>query len=212
MIELLGRKEELHPDLVPYLQDNGGISGLFHPLVYNLFHTEHQNAIVNAQYTHKLQSLELALKNGDYNKFVFLHERPYRIGAFDTIQNQLKDSEYWELLADIYTDSENIWQNKALWKRLLASKRPQSDCFMGEEEREAFRALPQTLTLYRGHSAKNSIGWSYTLNKDKALWFATRFKRHTTHSTVKTLTLNKRLALGLKTCRGEDEIVLRRPK
>lgn len=201
----------LHPELVPYLQMNGGIPGLFHPLVYSIFHGDAMNEHINNLYLHKKARLEEALAEGKFPTYVFLHERPYRCEAFYKIQSQLEDRDYWDLLADVYTDSENVWQHKTIWKELLGSARLQSELFMDQSEREAFNSLPALVTVYRGYQkGKNAKGWSYTLDEEKALWFAKRFSG--TAPRVKTITVKKSLVLGLKTVRNEQEIVLRLPR
>lgn len=205
--------EPLHPDLTPWRGESNGIPGIFHPLVYSIFHADFQNAQINAAYLYKKERARTALKTEDYQTYVWLHERPYRLQAFSDIHNQLDHPTYWRLLGQIYTDSENIWQNKKLWKRLLEAKRPDSHHFMDDSEQEAFTLLPDTLTLYRGfHKGRNAIGWSYTLTESKALWFASRLSKDTSRALVKRITVTKQEALALKTCRDEDEIVLRKPR
>lgn len=211
---LLQKREELHPDLKPYLMTTGGryssIPCIQHPLVYSLFHTPEQNALINAQYESKLRLVKKAKRTKDFHSFVFLHERPYRLPAFAEIERTLPDLEYWALLSDIYTDSENIWQHKAKWMRYLASPRSHSEAFMNPAEQQHLASLPENLTVFRGYIPnKNSVGWSYSLNEDTAKWFATRFNRK---GKVKTLLIPKSIILAYKACREEHEIVLRRPR
>lgn len=208
-----GKIVPLHPDLVPWRSTSNGIEGIFHPLVYSVFHVDQLNEQTNRLYLQKKEQARLALKEGRFDHYIWLHEKPYRIHAFMDIHRNLKDPTYWRMLGDIYTESENIWQNKKAWAQFLASKRPHSQHFMDEAEQEAFAKLPDTLKLYRGfHQGKNAIGWSYTLTESKALWFATRLARNTTRALVKSITIPKSKALAFKTCRDEDEIVLRKPR
>lgn len=196
---------KLHPDLVPYLTPNG----LFHPLVYSPFHHEALNEHMNKFYEFKLQRIKEVLKRRDYNTYVFLHERPYRINAFVDIMTKLSDQDYWKLLALVYTDSENIWQHKDTLETLFASTRPHSEAFMTADERAVLASLPDPVTIHRGYVVGNNArSFSYTLDPDKAKWFANRFEA----GTVKTISVYKSDILGYKDCRSEQEIVLRRSR
>lgn len=194
---------KLHPDLVPYLEPNG----LFHPLVYSLFHNDALNEHMNKLYEFKLQKIKEVLKKRDYTAYVFLHERPYRLQAFTDIMQKLKDESYWKLLALVYTDSENLWEYKHVLGTLLGSLRSNSESFMNADERAVLAALPDTITVYRGHTDDNPHGYSYTLDQDTALWFARRFGDS---GAVKSIKVSKADILGYKDSRSEKEIVLRR--
>jgi hypothetical protein len=47
-----------------------------------------------------------ALKNKQFHKYVFLHERPYRFNAFVGIHNEMNTKEKYELLSEIWIDSD----------------------------------------------------------------------------------------------------------
>jgi hypothetical protein len=81
--EMFGEEEDLDPELEPYLETNElGWTMLRHPLVYSMFHHDRLNALVNKQLHAKLEELDKAIAERNYTKFVYLHERPYRIDAF----------------------------------------------------------------------------------------------------------------------------------
>jgi hypothetical protein len=79
--------EPLHSDLLPYLED--GVLGkqLRHPLVYQV--PLWANGHANAYYLQKKKAVAEALENKNYNSYVYLHERPYRLQAFSEIANEL---------------------------------------------------------------------------------------------------------------------------
>jgi hypothetical protein len=84
-----------------------------HPLVQQLpglVDPEHA-AILNHRYREKRQYVEKAIADRDWSTFIFLNERPYRIGAFMEIAHELSNKEYWPLVSEMWSDSENIWQN-----------------------------------------------------------------------------------------------------
>jgi len=172
--KVMASTEELHPDLQPYLEEGAIGLQLRHPLVYlvPLWSNGHANAL----YEHKVKGVKDALANNKYSSYIFLHERPYRLDAFTLIQSKLSDTQYWSLLSDIWTDTENQWQGLNKWKQLLSSNRPSRHYLMNEEEFNLLQSLPDEVTIYRGCQAGiNENGLSWTLNKKKAEFFANRF-------------------------------------
>lgn len=198
---------ELHPDLQEYYIVQNGIPMIKHPLVFSIFHTDIQNYIINQQYEWKKKSLKEAVKNKNWSSYLFLHERPYRFDAFISISDKLEQQPklYWELLGDIWVDSENIWQNKSRWKFLMETgPKKNREYFMSEEDREIFKNLPETLTVYRGY-VRNKSGFSYTLDEDKAKWFAKRFGKN--GKVVKRI-VNKDEIFAYKNDRNEQEVII----
>lgn len=200
--------EELHPDLEDYYDEDGvaGFPALRHPLVYSvpLF----SNGQANRIYELKLKQTREARLQKKYERWVFLHERPYRLEAFGEICHNLKDTEYWGILGSIWTDTENQWQNLLVWKGALSSTRPFRHYLMDEKEDQALRSLPEFVTVYRGCVEKlNENGLSWTLSKEKAQWFAGRFT-HKGEGKVLEKIVPKSEIIALFLGRNESEIVL----
>ena len=172
--KVMASAEELHPDLQPYVEDGAMGSQLRHPLVYlvPLWSNGHANAL----YEHKVKGVEDSLANNKYSSYIFLHERPYRLDAFILIQSKLSDTQYWSLLSEIWTDTENQWQGLNKWRQLLSSKRSARHYLMNEEEDNILRSLSDEVIIYRGcQKGLNENGLSWTLDKSKAEFFANRF-------------------------------------
>lgn len=200
---------ELHPDLQEYYIVQNGIPMIKHPLVFSIFHTDIQNYIINQQYEWKKTAIKKALKEKKWSSFIFIHERPYRLQAFTSVVDKIEKDpkEYWETLGEIWVDSENIWQNMDYWRFYLTTG-PEKDkeYFMSEEDRETFKNLPETITVYRGYvPRKNKGGFSYTLSKEKAEWFAKRFGKD---GKVIERTVNKKDIFAYKNDRNEQEIII----
>jgi hypothetical protein len=106
-----------------------------------------------------------------------LIQRPYRLDALLECQRLgATGSAYWELVGHVWTDSENVFQHIRKWKRVWSHNPALREFCMEEEEREALAALPDDLTVWRGTAHQRSIrGLSWTLDRDKAIWFAKRF-------------------------------------
>jgi hypothetical protein len=178
--------EPLHPDLVPHLVE-GSISPLIHhPLVISTMHHERLNKQVNRRYVTLKAELEKALADEKWGVYVFLHERPYRFDALMEIMDPSgfwdeggDGAEYWKLISDVWTDSENINQHFEGWCDLWASEMSGRELVMDEEERAALAALPDLITVWRGAGHPGAAeGLSWTLNKEKAAWFARRNTGH----------------------------------
>jgi len=201
--KVMASTEELHPDLQPYLEEGAIGLQLRHPLVYlvPLWGNGHANAL----YEHKVKGVKDALANNKYSSYIFLHERPYRLDAFTLIQSKLSDTQYWSLLSDIWTDTENQWQGLKKWKQLLSSNRPSRHYLMNEEEFNLLQSLPDEVTIYRGCQAGiNENGLSWTLNKKKAEFFAKRFSKE---GIILERKIPKSNIIAFLNGRGEFEVI-----
>jgi len=198
------RNELLHPDLEPYLEDGVLGAQIRHPLVYQV--PLISNGSVNAYYAQKKKAVEDALIAGAYGRFIFLHERPYRLKAFTAIADKLPDAKYWSLLSSIWTDTENGWQNIEQWRELFGSSRPSRNFLMDEDEQFAFDNLSEKFTVFRGcQEGINEDGISWTLKREKAQWFANRFQKD---GVVLEKVINKQHAVALFIGRNESEVVV----
>jgi hypothetical protein len=204
--KMMSSTEELHPELQPYFEENGamGFPMLRHPLVYQV--PFWSNGMANEQFRIKSNQVDEALRNGEFEKVVWLHERPYRVEAFIKIQNLLDDNTYWKLLGQIWTDTENGWANLKQWRELFGSKREKRMWLMDWDEQLAYESLADTVTVYRGcQPGLNEDGISWTLKRDKAEWFATRFSKE---GIVLEKQISKRDIIAVFTGRNEFEAVI----
>lgn len=214
---LFNTKEELNPELAIHLSQVGGYTMLRHPLVSCMIYTPEQNAIFNRALREKRKFCDEALAKGTakmLRRYVWMHERPYRFNAFLRVTHQLSDGEYWTMLGAIWTDSENIWQNRAGWSVFLKGGQRNlklRPLMMERAERTAFSALRDTLTIYRGGSTKSRTsartGMSWTLDRTKARWFATRLLPEGHRGLVYQRTVSKQDVVAYFLMRGEEEIV-----
>lgn len=202
---------DLHPELAAYLVKMDHFEALQHPLVYSVPYHPMMNNHHNQRYEMLKAGIADSLKQEKPFRYVFQHERPYRLNAIcDYIDKKnIKAGDYWELVGAVWSDSENIWQNLPIWRRLLRSERPSKFRFMDEDERKALKELPSQLTVYRGCvSGLNENGLSWTLDKDKATWFSARFQTKGQHPTVLTKTIRRRDVFAYLTGRNESEIII----
>lgn len=208
-------EEELDPALKPYVTtiNSLGWPALQHPLVYQVPYHEMENHRLNEYYRYKKEQCVKALDEGKYEKYIFLHERPYRLNAFDEVEHDLDDDQYWELLSGIWVDTENFWQNVDLWKYFWDASRPGREKVMDEDEKKIFDALPAEFVIYRGFTHEDAeTGLSWTLDKKKAQWFAKRFSSAERDAKnppkVASTKVSKDLIYAYLDSRGEKEIVV----
>lgn len=211
LTDLLERKEELNEELAPYLNDSGPFLALQHPLIYSVPHFSELNAIVNARYHMISQANADNLSKGDYIRYLLNHERPWRLDAFEKIQDKLSNKQYWETLSWIYIDCENIWQNYDVWNQLLFdTKRKGKSAFMNVNERRVFKSLPNLIKIYRGVSSNHKEGISWTTDKSKATWFPQRFSALRPDGAKLIIAhIHKSKVLAYLNSREESEIVCR---
>jgi len=204
LFEAIERQNEpLHPDLVPYYEEDS-FAMLRHPLIYQVpFFSGGQ---ANYQYEVKKKLVKEALDDKKYKSYVWLHERPYRLQAFGDIQEFLSNQEYWSLLASIWTDTENAWAHLDLWREFFSSDRANREWLMDWDEQMAYEGLGETVTVYRGYQpGLNKDGISWTVNREKAEWFATRFGKK---GKVLEKQVSKRDIIAVFTGRNEYEVVI----
>lgn len=204
--------DDLDGDLADYYEDGEylGIPAVRHPLVYWIGPINVD--MINAMYKQKLEATVRALDEGNYSQYIMLHERPYRLQAFLDVSDEMSNDDYWSILGDIWTDTENQWQNIDDWQMLLESDRPNRELIMTEDERSQLEKLPEVITIYRGYQrGKNDNGLSWTTDRSKADWFARRLAREDDDPAVAERQINKKDVVAFFSRRGENEIVLSRP-
>ncbi len=206
--DIFNKKEELCDELKTYLENNGKFDLIRHPLVYSVPHFEAQNALVNKQLEVKSKYANDLLDKNEYASYIFLHEKPHRMNAFIEVKDKLSDEQYWSLALSVWTNSENIWQNKKIWKALLTDKKRISTktLFMSYDNLKEFNDLPKIIKVYRGyHEGINKEGYSYTLDEEIAKRFT---KGHNKIGKVLSLTVSKDKVFAYTNERNESEIII----
>jgi len=206
-IDLLKKKEPLCPELKKYYSKGELFEMVRHPLLFSVPHSSTMNALLNMQLIERKNRAAKLLKEENYEAYVFMHERPYRFEAFKEIEQSLTDTKYWKMLSEIWTDSENTWQNLDEWKEYLKSPRKNKTAFMSKEDLAVYNSLPDMVTAYRGYNEEydNKDGVSYSLSKAKAEWFSKRFHKA---GSVKKIVIPKEKIFAYTSARGEDELII----
>lgn len=209
---LLKTRAPLKDELMPYVQRHPALGQVLqHPLVYFVPYFEHFAAYANEMLRHKQAALENAIENKDWSQVVFLHERPWRCDAFDAHAERMDHHDYWSLLANVYTDSENIDEKFGVWDRLLSADRPGREAFMKAEEALFLASLPERIRVFRGGIDRTVSDFSWSVDERVAAWFAQRAVSLSGRSgpgVVLEGWVNKADVIGYKNNRNEAEIVV----
>lgn len=95
------------------------------------------------------------------------------------------------------------------WFSFLLPDRGPVDVMMTPEEREAWQALPEQVTIYRGTRRPTVLGASWSLDRDVAVRFPTLNRyRHGGPPWLITATVRKRNILAIKLDREEAEAIV----
>ena len=201
-------KVELHDDLKECIEEWSFGKSIHHPLlvVAPMGDSPILTTQYNLQYEAKCIQVQNAIENKDIEMFIYLHERPYRhdalLKAYGEWWTPDLDEDYWNQVARVWIDSENIYQNKYSWRSLLTEQYSNPNLMMNEEEKIFFESLPDEITIFRG--GMDDKGFSWTLDKDRACWFANRWNQD---QEVFEKTINKSDALAYLNGRNESEII-----
>ena len=200
--EIYGKNEPLDEELAKHVEDSDVFGKVLrHPLGYMIpFIPEVMGGVANKSLKNKKELIAKAIENHDFERAIWFYERPYRLqavlelypkvldfnggglnGAMRIRQSSLRLA---KALRDVWTDSENIWQNYSEWAELLekVGTKHFRASMEDEDDIKTLERLPEVVEVYRG----GTIVWedemdaeppfSWTLDKERADWFARRFK------------------------------------
>jgi hypothetical protein len=197
--------ETVHKDLARYAY-NGLVH---HPLVIGSLTADAAN--INRTYRYKKDALSKARADGDWERYVFLHERPYRLGAMfkAPIKHLRKNpSKFWKLVGRVWRDTEYPYQHPKKWRQLWGEPIEGRWACMSEEEICFLDTLLEKIEVWRGTShTGDPNGLAWTLDREKAVWFAQRFCSETRPPLLAKGIVGKRDVLAYFEKRGEREIV-----
>ena len=208
-MELVMEKAELDVELLVCMVQDGPLGKrISHPLVNEIFYIPEMNSQYNKILAYKKKALDEAWDKQDWASYVNIHEKPWRAEKLYKIMGLVPAKEWWELVAEVWMGSENIWQNKKLWQKMLTFSSGDRNDMMNAAERKVFASLcaKETVTLYRGYSVGKGDKWgfSWTTDKAKALWFAQRFSKKPKVETQEVFTNN---IIAYLNGRGEKEVI-----
>lgn len=144
-----------------------------------------------------------------YAQFFIFVRAPFLPVFFKFTQQYLSLKDYSEALADVWTLVEfpNVDVNVSTREFIEYFQRAHKKWLMDEDEYEFYKNLPEEITVYRGtgKGARHLLGLSWTLDYEKAKWFATRWNKKGVIYKGKILKEN---VLAYFSRRNESEVVI----
>jgi hypothetical protein len=123
---------------------------------------------------------------------------------------KMRREHWWTLLGEAWTCCDNISRytcSRYGINPLDGAERADLDLMMDAEERRAFAALPEEITVYRGCYKNNKKGLSWTLRREIAERFPTLMRYRQRGLPLLLIGTAHRSRCVLKLGRNEDEII-----
>lgn len=147
----------------------------------------------------------------EYTGFIWLINNKQQLPFFFKETKQyVNKKDFSKFLGEMWTLIESPSHAPNVTNKQLVNyfKQADKEYVMNQEELNLYNSLPDEITIYRGveKNKKNSAkALSWTLNKDKAKWFATRYEDKGTMFTAK---IKKEDVLAYFNSRKEEEVVI----
>jgi hypothetical protein len=208
--ELEARDEELLPELREHVCSTSFGLMVHHPLIVHPFYQPGKAGWINYAFRYSQSEAKRLLKEKAWFAYLFLHAKPYRAGLLINCHREgMRGAEYWEIVGWAWTNSENIHENRRLWRSIWSADEPEREAVMEEKDRIALDALPDPVTVWRGTRYKKSVrGMSGSIDRNTATGFAHRFgHRPRTAPLLARGQVAKADVLAYFATRSESEIV-----
>lgn len=205
--------EALDPELADWVVETPRLGlCLKHPLVFQVPFHPALAGLVNDALKAKREWLAEYAAAENWKGWVWAHERPYRHSAFGQICEDLDDKAYWQLLRDVWMDTENFYEWADEVRDLLYDERrvaTRAEFFMTDDERASLAAMDEEFTVYRGFCVDGAEqGWSWTIDRARAEWFAQRFAMDERKPQLAVGKVARADVVAFIADRGEEEIVV----
>lgn len=156
----------------------------------------------------KAQYRELIDKVKSAGQFFMIINKPYSGIFFKLTKDFMNEEDYTMMLRTLWTLMEypNADKNVSKDEWISYWKKVNLELIYDEEDKKVIDGLPDEFYVYRGlmpRAKKNALSW--TIDKDKAIWFAKRFEPH---GKVYRAKAKKKDILVYLSDRMESEIVI----
>ncbi len=157
------------------------------------------------------EQIKATIEESDLRGICLMLNKPYILTFISYIESVLSDEELGMILGTFWTAIENITGDSNVNGMEIVKwfKRADKKSLMNEEELLVYESLPEEVTVYRGvtsYNRKKEKALSWTLDYEKAVWFANRFSTGT--GEVWTMTVpKKRILCYFDGCNEQEAIV-----
>ena len=130
------------------------------------------------------EQIKATIDESDLTGICLMLNKPYILTFISYIESMLSDEELGVILGTFWTAIENITGDSNVNGMEIVKwfKRADRKSLMNEEELLVYESLPEEVTVYRGvtsYNRKKEKALSWTLDYEKAVWFANRFSTGT---------------------------------
>ena len=199
---------ELCPELKDCIVDIGNgirlIKNKFLTTVY--IRSGNDEDLYNKPYRARKGLAQKYLEEENFDSFIFIHERPFRLEALVEVLFSIKKEDLFRIVEYVWTDSEDPCVNLEVWKYIF------NYCEELGVLEDSKKDLPEKFTIYRGTRAGiEDTGISWTLDASVAKMFSERFytKRTNKQPIVKIKEVKKEDIFLFTDARGEKEVILK---
>lgn len=128
--------------------------------------------------------LQEQIENANLVEVFMMLNRPYILNFLKFVESYLTDEDLGVVLGSFWTLIEQISLDDSVTGKDLTKwfKRATKDKLMDGDELKKFYSFPEMITVYRGvtsHNKKKKKAFSWTTDKNIAVWFANRFNTGT---------------------------------
>lgn len=200
---------------LPIKKNDIDILGFIHHPFFNSTFIPYKNELIDirkdtSKFKEYVKELKEHIKNEDSVFGIMFHiTQPYQLLFFSLIENYLDEQTFATLLKECYTETEfpNRDVNVPVNKIVKMFEKANKELLMDEDELKIFNNLEDELTIYRGfYSDEYYDALSWTLDIDKAHFFATRFSKDT--GSIYQANIKKEDIYAYFDCRNEKEIIV----
>lgn len=170
--------------------------------MFNIFQDKESYYLLLNKFADKINNFETV------NSIFLLFRKQYRLTLLSYIKDDLSIQDFSTVLIESWVQTESPMQDSNVTPNEILQyfKYADKQYLMTEEELDYYNNLPEEIIIFRGVQNKEySDGFSWTMNKEKAKWFANRFD---CDGVVYKAIANKRDILCYNNRRREQEIIV----
>jgi len=132
-------------------------------------------------------------------------EYPNGLDALKEVYEEIPDSQKYQIVVDVYTNMR--YQQRGILKYLLAIKSLAPDDMLDAISK--YIDKNNNIVVYRGglQDEKISLKPSWTISKEKAIWFATKYNIRGQDSVLYRGDIKANKVIAYSDCRSEKEII-----